>query len=105
MAGVLPARAEMTDRIQALGYVDGDCTGGPRYMPGGSHITGHEFHYSKVICRPEARFCMKLRRGAGISGGLDGLHEHEVCGCYTHTMFQKSFAERLVGMAERYQRS
>ncbi len=104
MAGVLPARAEMTRGIQALGYVEGECIGGPAYLMPGTRLTGHEFHYSRVECRSGARFSIRLRRGKGISEGMDGLHEHEVTGTYLHACFSPAFAQRFVDSAERYRR-
>lgn len=104
MSGILPARAEMTRGIQALGYVEGECTGGPAYLGPGSRLTGHEFHYSRVECLSGARFSIRLRRGKGISEGMDGLHEHEVTGTYLHACFSPEFAGRFVDSAEKFRR-
>jgi cobyrinic acid a,c-diamide synthase len=101
MAGVLPARTEMTGRIQALGYVKGKTIAGsifPRHLC----IAGHEFHYSKVECDGDARFAYRLSRGKGIADGRDGLAGHNAIGAYTHAYFTREMASSIVGSAQSY---
>jgi cobyrinic acid a,c-diamide synthase len=105
MAGILPARVRMTGRIQALGYSDGEWTGGPSYARPGSRILGHEFHYSCVECTNDARFSIRLARGSGISEGLDGLYVHQAAGTYTHAYFSPEFARAFVSSAAAYIKS
>ncbi len=105
MAGVLPARAFMTNKIQALGYSDGTWTGGPSYLPVKGSVKGHEFHYSRVECHPDARFAMSLSRGRGILDGNDGLYEHCTVGSYTHSYFNPGFARSFVDAAEQYRKT
>src|SRR5208337_3634894 len=50
MAGVLPGRAVMTKKLQALGYVHGAFGSRPGLWTGTVAIRGHEFHYSRVEC-------------------------------------------------------
>ena len=45
----IPADAEMTSRIQALGYVKGESIANTSFLPPLQCITGHEFHYSRVL--------------------------------------------------------
>ncbi|OPX64400.1 MULTISPECIES: cobyrinate a,c-diamide synthase [unclassified Methanoregula] len=104
MAGILPASAEMTDRIQALGYVKGtfpDYTGS---WAGASPVLGHEFHYSRVICDRDARFSLCLTQGTGIREGNDGLTEHNAVGTYTHAYFNDTFCRQFVAAAEAFRR-
>ncbi len=105
MAGVLPARTFMTKKIQALGYSDGTWTGGPSYLPAKGGVKGHEFHYSRVECHPDARFAMTLSRGSGIIEGNDGLFEHNTVGSYTHAYFSRQFARSFVGAALHYRKN
>ncbi len=105
MVGVLPAVAEMTERIQGLGYVEARVCGGPRIIERGLSFRGHEFHYSRIDCSPEARFALELARGQGIRDGKDGLHEQNAIGQYTHAYFTDAVATSLVTAAERYRRS
>ncbi|MCU0631679.1 MAG: cobyrinate a,c-diamide synthase [Methanolinea sp.] len=106
MAGILPADACMTKKVQALGYSDGTWTGGPRLAPeGGGRIRGHEFHYSRVDCHSDARFAIRLSRGAGIAEGKDGLYAGEVLATYTHAYFSPAFARSLIDAAALYRRT
>jgi cobyrinic acid a,c-diamide synthase len=67
-------------------------------------IKGHEFHYSRIECMPEARFIIDLSRGKGISGGRDGLSEHETTGSYTHSYFSTDFSRAFVNAARIFKR-
>jgi cobyrinic acid a,c-diamide synthase len=101
MVGVLPASAEKMERFQALGYVDAASAGdNPLFSPG-TGIRGHEFHYTRVECAPDARFALRLSRGTGIGGGRDGLFEHNVLAGYTHAYFTPGIADSLLSAARR----
>ena len=105
MAGVLPARAEMTSAIQALGYVKGKFTGRTGLFAGALSIRGHEFHYSRVACDPDARFALSLMPGDGIADGKDGLTEGSTIGTYTHAYFSDAFCRHFVAAAEDFRRN
>ena len=105
MAGVLPARVEMTKTIEALGYVKGSFQGQPGLWPGSALIRGHEFHYSRVTCDPDARFAIRLTLGKGIGNGKDGLTEQNTLGAYTHAYFNDTFCRRFVAAAEDFRRN
>ena len=105
MAGILPGRAEMTGRIQALGYSDGIFTSGPLMSVSGSPVRGHEFHYSLIETSGDARFCVRLTRGKGIIDGKDGLFCNETIGVYTHSYFSGRFAAAMVDAAVRCRRT
>ncbi len=102
MCGILPATAEMTGRIQALGYVKGTGSGSVPYLPSSLGITGHEFHYSRMDPDADARFAIRLDRGKGIIGGNDGIFSHNSVGCYTHMYFSMAFARKFVEAAKKY---
>ncbi|MFA6226745.1 MAG: cobyrinate a,c-diamide synthase [Methanoregula sp.] len=102
MCGILPACAEMTKRIQALGYVKAESIGEHSFLPSGQTVTGHEFHYSRLEPACDARYALRLSRGKGINDGKDGLISGNVLGCYTHAYFTPSFAEALVDSASRF---
>ena len=104
MAGVLPACAEMTGKVQALGYSNGKVIGKNSYISPGMTIRGHEFHYSRIECQPDARFIIELSRGKGILGCMDGLSEHETTGSYTHSYFTREFAGSFVNAARKFKR-
>lgn len=105
MAGVLPASAVMTDRLQALGYVEARVVGTTPVLAQGSAFRGQEYHYSRLDCAPDARFALELARGRGIDGGRDGLVAQNAVGQYTHAYFTAGFAEGLVQAAAAYRRA
>ncbi|HMA04843.1 MAG TPA: cobyrinate a,c-diamide synthase [Methanomicrobiales archaeon] len=105
MAGVLPARATITGKVQALGYVEARATSTASLLPPGLSFRGHEFHYSAIECERDARFSLDLGRGKGIRGGRDGLTEGNTVGTYTHAYFTDEFAESLVRAAEKSRRA
>jgi cobyrinic acid a,c-diamide synthase len=94
----------MTGTVQALGYSDGRASGKNSYIRPGMKIKGHEFHYSRIECMPGARFIIDLSRGKGISGGRDGLSEHETTGSYTHSYFSADFSRAFVNAARTFKR-
>jgi cobyrinic acid a,c-diamide synthase len=96
MVGALPAYAIQEDRFQALGYVDAVSTGATEMMTAGTGMKGHEFHYSRVECAPDARFAFRLRRGKGIRNGNDGLFVHNTLAGYTHAYFSPGFLTPLM---------
>jgi cobyrinic acid a,c-diamide synthase len=105
MAGILPAHAEMTTSLQALGYVKGRYNRGPGLWTGAISLRGHEFHYSRVECDPDARFAISLMPGNGIVDGKDGLTEWGVIGAYTHAYFSDAFCRRFVSAAADFRRN
>ena len=102
MAGVLPARGILTSGVQALGYVEACATGRVAGLAPGLALRGHEFHYSRLECGPDARFSLPLSRGTGIRDGLDGLTVENTVGTYTHSYFTDAFAEAFVRAAGEY---
>ena len=98
-AGVLPGHAEMADRFQALGYIEGNTTGRTSFTPQGISIKGHEFHYSFVVPGKDARYAINLTRGKGIHEAKDGMFCHETVGCYTHAWFSKRFSDSIIQAA------
>ncbi|OPX75549.1 MAG: cobyrinic acid a,c-diamide synthase [Methanoregulaceae archaeon PtaU1.Bin059] len=105
MAGILPADARMTERVVALGYSEGTWSGGPALAPPSGRIIGHEFHYSQVDCRQDARFSITLTRGRGIANGKDGMYSGESLAAYMHAYFPPSFAMSIVDAASAYRRT
>lgn len=102
--GVLPARAQMANRFQALGYSEGTTTGGTNITTEGIPVRGHEFHYSFVTPENDARYGIRLSRGKGISNGDDGMYCHETIGSYTHAWFSRQFTDSIVRAARTYKK-
>ena len=104
MAGVLPASTKMTRKIQALGYVCGECLKDGIFRKG-IRVSGHEFHYSRIECGRDAKFAFALSRGKGVKDGHDGLCEHNAVGGYTHVYFSPQFAQSIIAAANEYKRT
>jgi cobyrinic acid a,c-diamide synthase len=105
LCDVLPASAEMTGKIQALGYVQGETVTNSSCFPAGLIIRGHEFHYSRLIPDSDARYAVVLHRGNGIENGCDGLVQGSAVGTYTHTYFSNDFARHFVQSCIRQSRT
>ncbi len=104
LCGVLPARAEMTKTVQALGYVQGETVPGWSCIPAGLSIRGHEFHYSRVIPDHDARYAILLQRGKGIENNRDGLVQDSTLGTYTHTYFSSAFSRYFLDCCSNYRK-
>jgi cobyrinic acid a,c-diamide synthase len=102
MCGVLPATAEMTKNIQALGYVKGKSIRNNSYLPAGEQIAGHEFHYSRIEPERDAHYAMQLSRGKGIDSGYDGMVSQNALGCYTHAYFSRAFVNAIIDAAVKF---
>jgi len=105
MAGILPAVAEMTGKLQALGYVKGTVGSTGSFLSAGLAITGHEFHYSRLVPDRDALYVLTLTRGKGIDAGKDGLIAANTLGTYTHAYFSLAFARDLIRAASSFSRS
>lgn len=85
MVGALPIVVEQTARPQAHGYVEARVDVDNPYLPAGTHLRGHEFHFSRIATvEPELRTVLALDRGLGIGGGRDGLVAHRIFASYLH---------------------
>jgi cobyrinic acid a,c-diamide synthase len=104
MVGALPATTIMTDKLQALGYVEADVSGENPVSEKGRTIRGHEFHYSRLECESDARFAYTLCRGKGIRDGMDGLVEHSTLAGYLHTHFYSFSIEKFIDSCKSYKR-
>jgi len=96
LCGLLPATTEMTTKVQALGYVQGQTVHALPCFPPGLSIRGHEFHYSRVIPASDAMYAFALQRGKGIENGQDGLVQNRVIGTFTHAYFSRDFARHFI---------
>ena len=102
LCGVLPAHAEMTSQVQALGYVKGESMGNTSFLPSLQSITGHEFHYSRVLPDRDALFAFRLTRGKGIDSGKDGLTSGNALGIFTHAYFTDAFVKKFIDAAYHF---
>ena len=83
MLGVFDAEAELTERLQAVGYVVAESLSDTVVSRKGEVLRGHEFHYS-VVHPGDVRFAYRMIRGKGIKDRLDGMVYKNVLASYTH---------------------
>ena len=102
MCDILPASAEMTGHIQALGYVKGKSIKSGSFLPAGQQIAGHEFHYSRIEPEHDVHYAIQLSRGKGIDGGHDGMVSRNALGCYTHAYFTRAFVNAFIDAAVKF---
>ena len=84
MADVFPVEMEISKRPVGHGYVEAKVTGENPFFKQGSVIRGHEFHYSKPSDLRNSETVMKIHRGHGIDGKVDGMIYKNVFAAYTH---------------------
>jgi cobyrinic acid a,c-diamide synthase len=90
MAGLIPIEAEMTKRLQGMGYRKGVFRRDSFLGVEGSSVHGHEFHYSRVnFCaeeHPESSAAFELIKG-GESLRMDGYAQGNIMASYLHLNF------------------
>ncbi|WP_084032033.1 cobyrinate a,c-diamide synthase [Desulfonatronum lacustre] len=88
MVGLLPGRAKMLSRFQALGYRKVELLADSVLGPVGTVLRGHEFHYSKLeglsenACEPAFRVADRRDRES-----LAGFRHSNVMASYVHLHF------------------
>ena len=95
MAGVLPARAEVTDHL-TIGYRRAECQVASPFGPAGTELRGHEFHQS-AVSPPGHALELRSRFGATRAGyatpTLFASYLHQ------HLAATPALAERFVAAA------
>lgn len=90
MASIIPMKAEMTPRLQGLGYRSGVFAKDTFLGPKGTTVQGHEFHYSQVQFRtkPEMEDISAYQLfKAGKFHQMEGYAKGNVFGSYLHLNF------------------
>jgi cobyrinic acid a,c-diamide synthase len=83
MVGALPLVVERTARPVGHGYVAARVDGANAFLPEGTELRGHEFHYSRATVG-EVSTVLALERGTGLGKGRDGARRGRVVAAYTH---------------------
>ncbi|MCE8422865.1 MAG: Ni-sirohydrochlorin a,c-diamide synthase [Candidatus Methanoperedens sp.] len=99
MVGAIPGRTLMGHK-RVVSYNIGSFVLDNVIGKAGNSFIGHEFHHSEVVDIPDdAAFAIKLERGTGIKGELDGILVSNTLAAYAHlhaasyTELSKSFVE------------
>lgn len=100
MAGVIPAKCAMNDRLRTVGYVEAEALCDTIICPAGTTIKGHEFHFSSADANEKENwpcaftFCKKRTGEKYRAGYANG----SVLGSYLHLHFagDSSLAQNFV---------
>ncbi len=86
MVGVLPLTFDFYPRPQGHGYTVVTVENDNPYYEIGAEISGHEFHYSRVLRwnGDEKDLVFRMQRGVGITKDKDGICYKNVLATYTH---------------------
>jgi cobyrinic acid a,c-diamide synthase len=84
MAGIIPAQAEMRDRLQALGYVEVETRSATALGPAGVRFRGHQFRYSELELLGEVDRAYEMRRCRGGERLLEGFRVGNTLASYVH---------------------
>jgi cobyrinic acid a,c-diamide synthase len=84
MVGLLPGTAVMSDRLEALGYVEVEiraptCLGGA-----GLRFRGHQFRYSRLVGADAADLAYAVRKRRGGETAAEGYRAGSVLASYVH---------------------
>ncbi len=104
LADIFPVRFAMAKKPQAHGYSAFCVEKENAYYPVGTHITGHEFRYSKILewQGTDVQLALRMERGTGFINGRDGLICNNVLALYTHIhaegtpMWAENFVQRCL---------
>jgi cobyrinic acid a,c-diamide synthase len=84
MVGILPGTAVMSDRLEALGYVEVETQVSSPLGPAGLRFRGHQFRYSRLEGADGATGAYTVRRRRGGDAQREGYRAGSVLGSYVH---------------------
>jgi cobyrinic acid a,c-diamide synthase len=105
MVGVLPGKASMEKKLQALDSTLMETINDNLLDQKGSIVHGHEYHFSTITDVPkDAKFAFKMCIGKGIDGKHEGWMQDNVMALHGHLNFgfNGEFAENLIKHCEQY---
>jgi len=106
MVGFFPVTFKMEKHPQGHGYTVLSVEGENPFLPVGTEIRGHEFHYSRILSRNEndGHLAFRVKRGIGMDGKRDGLCRKNVLATFTHVhaLGTPEWVEGLIGSARRF---
>ncbi len=103
MAGVLPLKMQMTDRLVKFGYVtvefSEDCLLGCK----GTVVRGHSFHYSCITERGDVATSYRVKYSLSGKEEVEGFQRGNVLASYVHLPFRANplIAENFVAAVRR----
>jgi cobyrinic acid a,c-diamide synthase len=106
MVGIIPTEVELSRRPEGHGYVEAGVVAENPWFPTGLVLHGHEFHHSRLmVAGPQPATALRIRRGHGIDGHVDGFFYKNMFASYTHlhALGVPQWARSFVALALRYQ--
>lgn len=106
MAGALPVTFGMEKRPQGHGYTTLTVDQENPFFSLGTKITGHEFHYCRILSQDnqESHTAYRVLRGTGMDGQRDGLCRKNILAGFTHlhALGTPEWADALMGAARQH---
>ncbi|MEE9912272.1 MAG: cobyrinate a,c-diamide synthase [Deltaproteobacteria bacterium] len=106
MAGALPVAFGMEKRPQGHGYTTLTVDRENPFFPIGQTLTGHEFHYCRILSQrdDESHTACRVVRGTGMDGQRDGLCRKNILAGFTHlhALGTPEWADALIERASHY---
>ncbi len=106
MAGVLPLRVQMTERLVNFGYTEVAFTSDCLIGCAGGKARGHSFHCSKIVDTGPLGHAYRTRHSMTSREESEGFYAGNVLASYIHLHFLSApgMAERFVASAKRARR-
>lgn len=106
MAGIFAADIVLGPKPAGHGYEEAVVDGDNPFLPIGTVLRGHEFHYSRLEPAGTLNTIFRVQKGTGTGNGRDGLIYKNVVACYLHlhALGSPSSVEGLLRAAERFRR-
>jgi len=104
MAGVFPADIVLEPKPAGHGYEEVIVDRDNPFLPNGTVLRGHEFHYSRVNASVPLDTIFQVRKGTGTGDKRDGLIFKNVVAGYLHLHASgaRSWVDGLLGAAARF---
>lgn len=106
MAGALPVSFSLEKKPQGHGYTTLVADTENPFFPVGTKITGHEFHYCRVLSEKDeqSRTAFHVLKGTGIDGRREGLCQNNILAGFTHlhALGTPEWAVALIDKARQY---
>lgn len=109
MVGALPVAFGMEKRPQGHGYTTLTVDQENPFFPIGQTITGHEFHYCRILSQRchETHTAFHVLKGTGIGGQREGLCRKNILAGFTHlhALGTPEWAGALIDSAGHYRQT
>lgn len=109
MVGALPVAFGMERLPQGHGYTTLTVDRENPFFSMGTTITGHEFHYCRILAREdrEMHTAFSIQKGTGIDGAREGVCRKNILAGFTHVhaLGAPEWANALIAKAQEYRRT